>query len=105
MNMQTEGNSSLDLEAQNYTVGAFQRQVGSSSNIAGIFVNRQGFSNDKIDYSSFNRIVGLDFNLASEDSKYRGSYFIIIHLLQAVMTILCLLVHVQYKEYSNALES
>ena len=75
MNMQTEGNSSLDLEAQNYTVGAFQRQVGSSSNIAGIFVNRQGFSNEKIDYSSFNRIVGLDYNLASEDSKYRGKLF------------------------------
>jgi hypothetical protein len=75
MNMQTEGKSELDLEAQNYTVGAFQRQIGVSSNIAGIFVNRQGFDNQQLDFSSFNRIVGLDYNLASEDSKYRGKLF------------------------------
>ena len=75
MNMQTEGKSELDLDAQNYTVGAFQRQIGASSNIAGIFVNRQGFDNQQLDFSSFNRIVGLDYNLASEDSKYRGKLF------------------------------
>ncbi len=75
MNMQTEGNSDLNLEAQNYTVGAFQRQVGVSSNLAGIFVNQQGFEQNKLDYSAFNRIVGLDYNLATEDSKWRGKLF------------------------------
>ncbi len=75
MNMQTEGKSELNLEAQNYTVGAFQRQVGVSSNIAGIVVNRLGFDHNKPDYSSFNRVVGLDYNLATEDSKWRGKMF------------------------------
>jgi hypothetical protein len=75
MNMQTEGKSSLDLEAQNYTVASFQRQIGLSSNIAGIFVNQQGFNNNKVDYSSFNRISGLEYNMALKEGKWRGKFF------------------------------
>jgi hypothetical protein len=75
MNMQTEGSSDLLLAAQNYSVGAFQRQIGESSNIAGIFVNQQGFNGNKIDASSFNRIVGLDYNMSSSDGKWRGKLF------------------------------
>lgn len=75
MNMQTARDTSLDLEAQNYTVAAFQRQVFKRSNIAGIFVNRQGFTKNEINANDFNRIVGLDYNLASSDNKWQGKFF------------------------------
>ncbi len=75
MNMQTEGVGSLSLPAKNYSVGAFQRQIGQSSNIAGIVVNQQGFNGNKVDPFSYNRIVGLDYNLASSDGSLRGKLF------------------------------
>ncbi|MDG2370461.1 MAG: DUF5916 domain-containing protein [Flavobacteriales bacterium] len=75
MNIQTEGSSDLSLEAQNYSVAAFQRQIGESSNLSAIIVNQQGFDRNKIDLSSFNRIVGLDYNLSSSDGKWRGKLF------------------------------
>jgi len=75
MNMQTEGVSHLDLKGQNYTVAAVQRRIGVRSNLAGIFVNRQGFNGNEMDMSDYNRIAGVDFNLASEDNKWRGKAF------------------------------
>ena len=75
LNMQTEGRAELDLEAQNYTVGVFQRKVGVRSNIAGIVVNRQGFNKNKMDFGDYNRVAGLEFNLASKDGMYMGKAF------------------------------
>ena len=75
MNMQTEGMSELSLSPKNYSVGAFQRQIGESSNISAIVVNQQDFLNRKIDPNSFNRIVGIDYNLASSDGTVRGKLF------------------------------
>lgn len=73
MNMQTEGISNVD--PQNYTVSAIQRRVGKRSSIDAIFVNRQGFSNDEINYADYNRILGLDYNLKSANNKYIGKAF------------------------------
>ncbi len=75
MNMQTEGLGHLDLQGQNYTVAAVQRRVGVRSNIAGIFVNRQGFKGNTIESSDFNRVMGVDFNLASQNNKWKGKAF------------------------------
>ena len=75
MNMQTEGISELSLAPKNYSVGAFQRQIGESSNISAIVVNQQDFIGQKIDPNSFNRILGLDYNLASSDGTIRGKLF------------------------------
>ncbi len=75
MNIQTEKNLSLGLDAQNYTVAAFQRRLFVRSNIAGIFVNRQGFNNKKMNASDYNRIVGLDYNLASANNEWVGKMF------------------------------
>ena len=75
MSMQTEGKSSLALDAQNYSIASFQRQIGLSSNIAGIFVNKQGFNNNKVDYASFNRLSGLEYNMALKEGKWRGKFF------------------------------
>lgn len=75
MNVQTEGVGNLDLEGQNYTVAVFQRKVWVRSNIAGIFVNRQGFNGNKISFSDYNRVAGIDFNLASANGEWMGKAF------------------------------
>lgn len=79
LNMQTAKDEGLGVEGQNYTVATFQRQVFSRSNIGGIFVNRQTTSSESEGFSfnnsDYNRIVGLDYNLASKDNKWRGKFF------------------------------
>jgi len=56
--------------SQNFTVVALQRQVGKSSNISALFVNKQG------QYpSEYNRVLGLDYNLQSSDGKWKGKAF------------------------------
>jgi hypothetical protein len=75
MNMQTARKPSSGLEAQNYTVAALQRTVFARSNIAAIFVNRQGSIDNKISYSDYNRVAGLDFNLASKNNRWQGKAF------------------------------
>jgi len=75
MNMQTGGVESLDLEAQNYTVGVFQRQIGKMSNIGGIVVNRIAFDESSVNYADYNRVVGLDYNLATKKNHFTGKAF------------------------------
>jgi hypothetical protein len=79
MNMQTARQKAIELESANYTVAAVQRQVFSRSSIAAIFVNKQNTSDSLNDFTTntgqFNRIVGLDYNLASKDGKWEGKFF------------------------------
>jgi len=73
MNMQTEG--AAGRNAENYTVAAVQRTVFKTSNIAAIAVNRQAFEEYDPIKGDYNRLVGLDFNLQSQDGKNRGKLF------------------------------
>jgi hypothetical protein len=75
MNIQTAQDTSLGVEAQNYTVAAFQQKVFGESFIGGILVNRQGFDDESIDENDYNRIVGGDFNLVTKSNKLRGKVF------------------------------
>ncbi len=75
MNLQTEGDGELGVNPQNYSVAAFQRKVLARSNIAGIFVNRQGFRGSSPNYGDYNRVAGMDFNYASSNNKLRGKIF------------------------------
>lgn len=81
MNMQTGEkefvfpDETVNLEAQNYTVAAVQRQIFKRSNIAAIFVNRQKVDSEGIDDGDYNRIAGLDYNIASANNKYQGKIF------------------------------
>ena len=74
MNMQEEGGVNGGL-AENYTVAAFQRRVLGISNIGGIFVNRQSFDGLSPNWTDYNRIAGLDFNLFSKSNVWRGKAF------------------------------
>jgi hypothetical protein len=75
MSMQTEGRGDLGLQSQNYSVLALQRQMFTRSNISAILVNRQGFEGNRLNPSDFNRVLGVDYNLATADNRLRGKIF------------------------------
>jgi len=76
MNIQT--GEKEDIRAGNFTVAALQRQVFSRSNISAFFVNKQvtNLNNDtSFTGYSYNRVAGLEFNLASADNRWTGKTF------------------------------
>lgn len=75
MNMQTAGRPSIGANPENFTVASVQRQVFERSNIQFTFVNKEDFANYTEPERAFNRIVGLDYNIASADNKVRGKVF------------------------------
>lgn len=74
LNIQTGQDNEKGIIGNNYTVAAFQRQIFSRSNIAGIFVNRQETGAENSD-KPYTRMAGIDYNLQSKDSKWRGKVF------------------------------
>jgi len=79
MNMQTQGQNDLGLDGKNYTVAAVQRKVFARSNIGVIFVNQQTMQDTTGDFTfnsnNYNRVMGLDYNLASADGRWTGKFF------------------------------
>jgi DNA-binding cell septation regulator SpoVG len=81
MNMQTDNKHGI--LPYNYTVLALQRQVFSRSNISFIAINRQATSkyakdstlNKGFDSNNYNRVLGLDYNLASLNNNWKGKFF------------------------------
>lgn len=80
LNMQAAEDKSISLPSINYSVAAIQQQVFSRSNISALFVNKQSFNQafpDKLfgDSVNYNRLVGLEYNLASITNKWTGKAF------------------------------
>lgn len=75
MNMQTEGGVEPGMEGQNYAVAAVTYQLKGRSNLSGIFVNRQGFEGSQPNWTDYNRIAGIDWNIATMDNKLMGKVF------------------------------
>ena len=77
MSMQAAEDRSINLSSINYTVGAIQRKVFSRSNIGMILINKDAVAAKSTDasYNAFNRLVGIDYNLASRDNKWTGKAF------------------------------
>jgi hypothetical protein len=76
MDIQTGQNDTV--EAENFTVAVLQRQVFSHSNITAFFVNKQvmNLNNDTSSTRNrFNRVAGLEYNLASADNHWLGKAF------------------------------
>ncbi|KPM48878.1 carbohydrate binding family 9 domain-containing protein [Jiulongibacter sediminis] len=75
------GENSENAPGSFYNVFSVQRQVFKRSYINAIFVNRDrvGENPEEIEnpVSDFNRTVGLEFNLASEDNQWQGKTFFI----------------------------
>lgn len=74
MNMQTGTHDSFF--ATNYSVAAVQRNIFSRSNVAAFIVNKQeNFAAGDLTsqgMNKYNRVAGIDLNLASADSKWTG---------------------------------
>lgn len=77
LNMQTLKNVEAQMPNVNYTVAALQRKIFSRSNLGIIFVDKESFTNDPdiVVESPYNRILGIDYNLASSDNRWNGKVF------------------------------
>jgi len=83
LNMQTAEDEMNEIGATNNTVIALQQRVFSRSNISFLFINKQAtksydFINDSdenLDNNSYNRVLGVDYNLASKDNTWNGKYY------------------------------
>ncbi|WP_367392341.1 DUF5916 domain-containing protein [Lewinella sp. LCG006] len=77
LNMQTAKDDENGLPSYNYTVAALQRKMFSRSNLGFIFVNKQTFADlagDTLN-NAYNRVAGLDYNLASADNRWNGKFY------------------------------
>ncbi|MBX9732973.1 MAG: carbohydrate binding family 9 domain-containing protein [Chitinophagaceae bacterium] len=74
LNMQTAKSEAFGLPATNFTTAAVQRRVGIRNNIGLIFVNKDELNN-KNSPTKFNRVIGVDYNMASNDGKWQGKLF------------------------------
>lgn len=80
LNMQSARDLEIGTPSVNYTVAAVQRKVFSRSNVGMIFVNKQPFEDEQISDTTgvlydHNRVIGLDYNLASKDDTWTGKVF------------------------------
>ncbi|WP_340199291.1 DUF5916 domain-containing protein [Ascidiimonas sp. W6] len=77
LNIQTEEDQENEIPTNNNMVLALQKKVFSRSNLGFIFVNRQSFNEYSFltEAERYNRVVGLDFNLASADNTWIGKFY------------------------------
>jgi hypothetical protein len=78
LNVQTEEDIPNEIASNNHTVFVLQKKVFARSNVGMIFVNRETFDDpDFLDDSErYNRVVGVDYNLASADNTWEGSAYL-----------------------------
>ena len=78
LDIQTAEDSENEIPTNNNLVIALQQKVFDRSNVSFIFANRQ--VTKKADFvdeeETYNRVVGLDFNLQTEANKWTGKYYI-----------------------------
>ncbi len=79
LNMQTQADGGINQPAQNYGLAIVERQLFARSNIRASFVNREAVNFDEEDTTlnstKFNRVYGIDYNLASADNRWEGNFF------------------------------
>lgn len=66
------------IHAANYMVATLQRRVFSRSNISAFLINKQvmGAENDEtFTGDKYNRVAGLEYNLASPDNRWTGKAY------------------------------
>ena len=76
MGVQSAEDKFKGISATNYIVGAVQRKIFSRSNIAFIYVDKNTLNPaiSKV-LNSFNRVAGLEFNLATIDNRWAGKLY------------------------------
>ena len=74
LNMITDSDPENEISSNNNTVVALQQKMFSRSFLGLIFINREKLEEDEIEngQAEFNRVLGIDYNLQSKDSKWVG---------------------------------
>ncbi|MGQ7868216.1 DUF5916 domain-containing protein [Sunxiuqinia sp. sy24] len=72
MDMQTE--KTAFLPARNFAVASVQRKLFARSSVGVILVNKENI-NEPGGVQDYNRVAGLDYNLASSDNTWNGKFF------------------------------
>lgn len=90
LDMQTAQEPGSETASTNYAVATVHRRIFERSTLAAFLINKnpvQTFSKevDSADFNAFNRVGGLDFNLASADNWWTGKVFY-HHSFDEVMT-------------------
>jgi hypothetical protein len=83
LNMQTAEDEANEIATTNNMVMVLQQKLFSRSNLGVFFINKQAtkdyaFLNDEddeLDNNSYNRVLGIDYNLASSDNTFNGRYY------------------------------
>ena len=77
LNIQTAKDKENEIPSNNNTMIALQQRVFSRSNIGVFYINRQSIGkNEFVDREDdYNRVVGLDYNLASKDNTWTGKMY------------------------------
>ncbi|MBW3545108.1 MAG: hydrolase, partial [Bacteroidetes bacterium] len=81
LNIQTEEDLPNKIPSNNNMMLALQKKVFSRSNIGFFLVNRQSFKEynfleNENTYDKYNRVVGVDYNLASADNTWSGKFYL-----------------------------
>jgi len=78
LNVQTEEDIPNEIPGNNNTVFILQKKIFSRSSVGMIFVNRETFKDyDFLDGTErFNRVVGIDYDLASADNTWVGKTYL-----------------------------
>lgn len=80
LSMQAAADEGRGVDGRNYAVLAAQRQFFSRSNLSLLAVNQQNTAGRALDparpgQGSANRLIGADYNLASEDNTWTGKFY------------------------------
>ncbi len=77
LNMQTDEDVANEIPSVNNAVISLQQKVFSRSNISLLFINKQATKDYTFlaEQDRFNRVVGVDYVLASKDNTWSGKYF------------------------------
>ena len=75
--IQTEEDEINEIPSNNNTMLALQQKVFSRSNVGFFFINRESLKDYDFvaDEDRYNRVMGVDYNLISEDNVWNGKFY------------------------------
>ncbi len=74
MDIKTGGIAENNINSQNFAVVTMQQKLFSRSNITGFFINKDALNLADGVQKKFNRNLGLEYNLASQNNLWRGKF-------------------------------
>jgi len=77
LNMQTAEDTSNEIASTNNAVFMLQQKMFSRSNLNVFLINKQATKDYDFleDADRYNRVIGIDYKLASEDNTWNGKYY------------------------------